>query len=159
MWLKHWVIVINITGTLVEITVLKMFQVILSKMGDICKIWEKIWPTFCNSFFHKLYLGWIMKQFDVFIKISLSMNCVRALITGKCSCFFSNMHCPHVPFNLVSVGLLSLYLGGQEQFDFWDKIGNTPWKLLKSYLFQKLFRFDLGLLTFHENSNHGRENY
>ena len=30
---------------------------------------------------------------------------------------------------------------------------------LKSYHFWSLFWFDLGLLTFHENSNHGRETY
>ena len=83
---------------------------------------EKRWPTVSNSFFHKLYFGWIMKQFDVFIKISLSMNCVRALITGKCSCFFPNMHCPHMPFNLVLVGLLSLNLGGQNQLYLWTKL-------------------------------------
>ena len=39
----------------------------------------------------------------------------------------------------------------------WVKV--AKFQDVKPYLFQKLVLIYLGLLTFHENSNHGRENY
>ena len=37
--------------------------------------------------------------------------------------------------------------------------GTIELKIIVKVSFRSLFRFDLGLLTSHENSNHGRENY